>query len=73
MIILSATGPCPWPNEIDLICLFLVVANELKEAKGSEPGLKINISGEVEVESLYILAKSNGGGLMNFSPSYPTT
>jgi hypothetical protein len=29
----------------------LDVANELNEANGSEPGLKMNIKGEVEVES----------------------
>ena len=72
-IIFSATGPCPWPKDIDLICLFLVAAKELREANGSEPGLKIKIKGEVDVESPYILAKSKGGGLMNFYPNSPTT
>lgn len=43
-----------------------MAAKELKEAKGSEPGLRININGEVEVESPYIFAKSNGGGEINF-------
>lgn len=46
-----------------------MVAKELKDANGSEPGLNINISGDVEVESPYILAKSNGGGEINFYPS----
>lgn len=50
-IIFSATGPCPWPKDIDLICFFLLLAKELNEAKGSEPGLKMKISGDVEVES----------------------
>ena len=41
---------------------FLIFAKELKEANGSDPGLKMKISGEVEEESPYILAKSKGGG-----------
>jgi hypothetical protein len=34
-----------------LIFFFLVLAKELNEANGSEPGLKINIKGDVEEES----------------------
>ena len=52
---------------------FLLAANELRDANGSEPGLKIKIRGDVQVESPYILAKSNGGGEMNFSPNSETT
>jgi hypothetical protein len=48
---------------------FLAVANELNEAKGSDPGLNMKINGEVDEESAYILAKSKGGGEINFSPS----
>lgn len=50
-IIFSATGPWPWPREIDFICFFLDVAKELSDAKGSEPGLRMKIKGEVDVES----------------------
>jgi hypothetical protein len=46
-----------------------MAANELNDAKGSEPGLRMKINGEVDEESVYILAKSNGGGNINFSPS----
>jgi hypothetical protein len=35
-----------------LYLFFLDAANELNEANGSEPGLKMNIKGEVEVESV---------------------
>lgn len=52
---------------------FLAAANELSDANGSEPGLKINIKGEVEDESPYIFAKSNGGGEINFYPTSETT
>jgi hypothetical protein len=31
---------------------FLMAANELKEAKGSEPGLRMKIKGEVDEESV---------------------
>ncbi len=68
-IIFSATGPCPWPKEIGLIIFFLDCAKELKEANGSDPGLRMKIKGETELESPYILARSKGGGVMNFSPS----
>lgn len=44
-------------------------ANELREANGSDPGLRMKIKGETEFESAYILAKSKGGGVMNFYPS----
>jgi hypothetical protein len=47
----------------------LAAANELKEANGSEPGLRIKINGDVDEESAYIFPKSNGGGDMNFSPT----
>jgi hypothetical protein len=47
----------------------LLAANELNEANGSDPGLRIKIRGEVDVESPYIFAKSNGGGEINFYPS----
>jgi hypothetical protein len=56
-----------------LIAFFLAAAKELKEANGSDPGLKIKINGDVEEESAYILAKSNGGGEMNFYPTSETT
>lgn len=52
---------------------FLLCANELSDAKGSEPGLRMKISGEVELESPYIFARSKGGGVINFSPNSPTT
>lgn len=51
-IIFSATGPWPCPREIGLIIRFLAWAKELKEAKGSDPGLKMKIRGLVELESL---------------------
>jgi hypothetical protein len=51
---------------MDLICFFLVLAKELREAKGSEPGLRMKMRGVVEVESPYIFARSKGGGEMNF-------
>jgi len=50
-IIFSATGPCPWPSEIGLMFFFLVLANELSETNGSDPGLNMKINGEVEEES----------------------
>jgi hypothetical protein len=52
---------------------FLDWAKELREAKGSEPGLRMKMRGETEFESAYILARSKGGGEINFSPSYATT
>jgi hypothetical protein len=45
-----------------------MAAKELKDTKGSDPGLRMNIKGEVDIESPYILAKSKGGGEINFSP-----
>ena len=72
-IIFSATGPWPCPSEIGLIAFFFCEANELREAKGSDPGLRIKMSGEVDEESAYILARSKGGGEMNFYPSSAKT
>lgn len=51
-IIFYATGPCPWPNEIGLIFFFFIDANELNEANGSEPGLRMKINGDVDDESV---------------------
>lgn len=50
-IIFWASGPCPWPRDIDEIFFFFWIENEFKLANGSEPGLKINISGLIEDES----------------------
>ena len=55
------------------MAFFFCEANELRDAKGSDPGLRMKMSGEVDDESAYIFARSKGGGEMNFYPSSATT
>jgi hypothetical protein len=52
LIIASAAGPYPYPRDIYLISLFLVLAKLVKLAKGSLPGDKTKISGVIAEESL---------------------
>ena len=48
-------------------------ANFSKADIGSAPGDRTKSSGEVGLLSLYDLGKSNGGGSMNFLPSFTVT
>lgn len=50
MIIFSATGPCPWPSEMECTRsrMPISVANFWNAPNGSEPVLRTNTSGVVD-------------------------
>lgn len=66
----------PWPSEMELnFCPPnpLSSANLSKAIVGSAPGERMKINGALNDESLYDLAKSNGGGSTKLLPSFSVT
>ena len=70
----SLTWPCPREMELNLSPLKpLSSANFSSAIVGSAPGESTKMSGAQQFESPYDLARSNGGGSINFLPSLLVT
>lgn len=74
--IFDAIGPWPWPSESEKSRFMpkpWSSANLRSVAMGSEPGVKMKISGMQLCESSYDAERSNGGGSVNFAPIFSLT